>query len=96
MAYNRRPQQQKGYSRNKKFNKKFQKKKGPPPFDVLLRQFKKKVERDGIIQECRRREFFVKPSELRQRRKNEAVRKRKRQMEMEKQEWEARRRSHIW
>ena len=84
MAYNRRPQKHKGYNRNKKF----QKKKGPPPFDVLLRQFKKKVERDGIIQECRRREFYVKPSEMRQRKKNDAIRKRKRQMELEKMEHE--------
>ena len=36
--YNRRPQQQKGYQRNKKFDKK----KRPPTFDQLLRAFKKK------------------------------------------------------
>ena len=67
----RRPQQQKGYQRNKKFQKKNRK----PSFDQLLRAFKKKVERDGIIQEVRRRQYYVKPSELRQKKINDKKRK---------------------
>ena len=72
-----RPQQQKPYQQRKQFNKKFDKNKpkGPPPFDVLLRQFKKKVERAGTIQELRKREFFEKPSQKKQRKKKEAVRR---------------------
>jgi small subunit ribosomal protein S21 len=75
-----RPQQQKPYQQRKQFNKKFDKNKpkGPPPFDVLLRQFKKKVERAGTIQELRKREFFEKPSQKKQRKKKEAVRREQR------------------
>ena len=36
----------------------------------MLRQFKKKCERAGIIQECKKREFYEKPSAKRQRKKN--------------------------
>ena len=41
-----RPQRQKSYHQRKHFNKNFKKKRhdGPPPFDVMLRQFKKKCE----------------------------------------------------
>ena len=72
-----RPQQQKPYHQRKQFNKKFDrnKPKGPPPFDVLLRQFKKKVERAGTIQELRKREYFEKPAQKKQRKMKEAVRR---------------------
>ena len=43
---------------------------GPPPFDVLMRRFKKKVERDGIIAEVRERRYYEKPSAKRQKKKN--------------------------
>ena len=43
------------------------------PFDVALRKFRKKVERAGIIQECRKREYYEKPSAKRQRKQKEAV-----------------------
>ena len=29
----------------------------PPPFDVLMRRFKKKCERDGIVAEVRERQY---------------------------------------
>ena len=45
----------------------------PMPFDVAMRRFKKSVERAGIIQEVRRREFFEKPSAKRNRKKAEGT-----------------------
>ena len=44
-------------------------------FDSLLRRFKKAVDRDDIIKECRQHEFFEKPCEKRKRAKA-AARKR--------------------
>lgn len=45
------------------------------PFDVALRKFRKKVERAGIIQECRKREYYEKPAQARQRKIKEAKKK---------------------
>lgn len=45
------------------------------PFEALMRRFKRAVEKDGILQEVRDREFYVKPS-LVKRRKNIAAKKR--------------------
>ena len=67
------PQQQKTYQNNKHFNK--PKHDGPPPFDVMLRQFKKKCERKGIVAEVRERQYYEKPAEKRQRKRKEAVRR---------------------
>ena len=71
------PQKQKPYQQRKHFDKKkkFDRPKGPPPFDVLLRKFKKKVERAGTLQEVRKREYFEKPAQVKQRKKKEAIRK---------------------
>ena len=90
--YNRRPQQQKGYQRNKKFDKK----KRPPTFDQLLRAFKKKGERDGIIQECRRRQYYIKPSQLRQKKMNDKKRKLQLQKIREAEAEIRRRQSAVW
>ena len=62
--FNRTPQRQKEWGRRPK------KPSGPPPFDVLMRRFKKKVERDGIIAEVRERRYYEKPSAKRQKQKN--------------------------
>ena len=71
-----RPQQQKPYQQRKHFNKKFDKNKPRPlSFDQMLRKFKKKVERAGTVQELRKREYYEKPAQKRQRKKKEAVRK---------------------
>ena len=43
------------------------------PFDVALRKFKKQVEKAGIIQECRRREYYEKPAQKRQRKRAEGI-----------------------
>ena len=61
---NRRPQ------RSKEWGRKPKKPSGPPPFDVLMRRFKKKVERDGIIAEVRERRYYEKPSSKRQKKIN--------------------------
>ena len=45
----------------------------PMPFDVALRKFKKQVEKAGIIQECRKREFYENPAQRKQRKKAEAI-----------------------
>ena len=52
-----RPQKQKPYQQRKHFNKP-KKHDGPPPFDVMLRQFKKKCERKGIVAEVRERQYY--------------------------------------
>ena len=76
-----RPQTQKPYQQRKHFNKKFKKfdKKNPRPltFDQMIRRFKKKVERAGTLQEVRKREFYEKPAQKKQRNKSEAIRKEK-------------------
>jgi len=80
MKPQKRPQKTKGYQRNKKFEKK----RRPLTFDQMLRQFKKKVDRSGIIQECRKRAYYEKPAQKRQRKKAEAIRRqRRRDMENE-------------
>ena len=68
------PQKQKSYDNNKHFNKP-KRPEGPPPFDVLLRQFKKKCERKGIVAEVRERQYYEKPAEKKQRKMKEAVRR---------------------
>ena len=67
--YNRRPQRQKEWGRKPR------KPSGPPPFDFLMRRFKKKCERDGIVAEVRERQYYEKPSARRQKRINAWKRK---------------------
>ena len=70
------PQKQKPYHQRKHFDKKkFKKKPRPLTFDQMLRKFKKKVERAGIIEQVKKREYYEKPAQKRQRKKKEAVRK---------------------
>ena len=70
------PQKQKPYHQRKHFNKKnFKKKPRPLSFDQMLRKFKKKVERVGTLQEVKKREYYEKPAQKRQRKKKEAIRK---------------------
>jgi len=45
----------------------------PMPFDMAMRKFRKKVERAGIIQELKRREFYEKPCQKRNRKKAEGI-----------------------
>ena len=69
-----RPQRQKPYHQRKHFDKQ-KRKPRPLTFDQMLRKFKKKVERAGTLQEVRKREFYEKPAQKRQRKKKEAIRK---------------------
>lgn len=38
-------------------------------FEKIFKQFKREVEREGIIKEMKEREFYEKPSEIRKRKK---------------------------
>ncbi len=38
-------------------------------FEKIFKQFKREVEREGIIKEIKAREFYEKPSEVRKRKK---------------------------
>ncbi|HOJ40242.1 MAG TPA: 30S ribosomal protein S21 [bacterium] len=38
-------------------------------FEKIFKQFKREVEREGIIKEIKAREFYEKPSQLRRRKK---------------------------
>tara|TARA_Y100000593_G_C4159988_1_gene261531 strand:+ start:35 stop:298 length:264 start_codon:yes stop_codon:yes gene_type:complete len=69
-----RPQRQKSYHQRKHF-KKGKRKPKPLTFDQMMRKFKKKVERAGIIQECRKREYYEKPNQKKQRKRKEAIRR---------------------
>ena len=55
----------------------------PMPFDVALRKFRKSVERAGIIQEVRKREFYEKPTAKRKRKKAEAVARHQKALRLE-------------
>ncbi|HDD24222.1 MAG TPA: 30S ribosomal protein S21 [Chloroflexi bacterium] len=48
-------------------------------FDSLLKRFNKKVQRDRVLSEVRRRRFFEKPSVVRKRKKAAKLRKSRRQ-----------------
>ena len=66
----------KPYSRQNQHHKKgFKKTPSPLSFDQMLRKFKKKVERAGILQEVKERKHYEKPAQKRQRKKKEAIRK---------------------
>ena len=69
-----RPQTQKPYQQRKHFNKKDRKPR-PLSFDQMLRRFKKKVERAGTLQEIKKREYYEKPAQKKQRNMKEAIRK---------------------
>jgi len=66
----------KPYNRERPHHKKFQKRKPRPlSFDQMLRKFKKKVERAGILQEVKERKHYEKPAQKKQRKKKAAIRK---------------------
>lgn len=45
------------------------------PFDVALRRFKRSCEKAGVMTEVRRREFYEKPTQVRQRKLAAAVKR---------------------
>lgn len=48
-------------------------------FEVAIKRFNKKVQRDRVLSEARRRRFFEKPSIIRKRKKAAKLRKSRRQ-----------------
>ena len=84
---NRRPQ------RSKEWGRKPKKPSGPPPFDVLMRRFKKKCERSGVVAEVRERQYYEKPSSRGQKKINAWKRKIKIDKIREEQALEAYKRS---
>ena len=63
--------------------RKHPKSKNVEPFDRMLRRFKKQVERAGIIQECRDREYYVNPNQKRHKRNQDIARRKKIQAKKE-------------
>ncbi|MGH8672612.1 MAG: 30S ribosomal protein S21 [Burkholderiales bacterium] len=45
------------------------------PFDVALRRFRRTIERSGLLNELRAREFYEKPTSARKRRKAAAIKR---------------------
>ena len=45
------------------------------PFDIALRRFKRSCEKAGVLTEVRRREFYEKPTQVRQRKMAAAVKR---------------------
>jgi small subunit ribosomal protein S21 len=56
-------------------------------FDSLLRRFNKKVQRDRVMSETRRRRYFEKPSVIRKRKRAAKLRKSRRQTMKEQQSY---------
>ena len=52
------------------------KSKNVEPFDRMLRRFKKICDKKGIVKECRDRQYYVKPNDLKNQ-KNQAIKRRK-------------------
>jgi small subunit ribosomal protein S21 len=48
-------------------------------FEVGLREFKKRMKKSGILNDMRRKEFYMRPSIARRYKKNEAIKRRKRE-----------------
>ena len=46
------------------------------PFDRMLRRFKKACDRKGIVQECRDRQYYIKPNVIKNE-KNQQLKRRK-------------------
>lgn len=69
------------YNRNfrsngrKPFKKRGDKRNQDVPFDVLLRRFKKKVERSGLMKDLRAKEFYESKGEKERRKKKEGKRR---------------------
>lgn len=49
------------------------------PFEILFRRFKKSYQESGILQDVRRKEFYMSPSEKRREKSKQAQRRRERE-----------------
>lgn len=54
--------------------------------ESMIRRFKKKVIKSGIIKDCKRRDYYEKPSVARRRKSNEAQKRLEREAEKEMKE----------
>ena len=54
------------------------------PFDVMMRNFKNKVEESGILNDVRAKEFYEKPAAKRKRKKMAAVSRERRRVSEQK------------
>lgn len=52
-------------------------------FNSLMRRFKRKCDEDKIIQECRERQRFEKPSMVKKKEKTKAIRRAKQKLQKE-------------
>tara|TARA_B100000949_G_C14231711_1_gene429239 strand:+ start:958 stop:1182 length:225 start_codon:yes stop_codon:yes gene_type:complete len=52
------------------------------PFEIALRRFKRICEKAGILTETRKREFYEKPTAMRKRKSDAAVKRHKRKVSM--------------
>ena len=52
------------------------------PFEIALRRFKRICEKAGILTETRKREFYEKPTAMRNRKNDAAVKRHKRKVSM--------------
>ena len=52
------------------------------PFEIALRRFKRICEKAGILTETRKREFYEKPTAMRKRKNDAAVKRHKRKISM--------------
>ena len=53
------------------------------PFDVALRRFKRLIEKTGLLNDLRAREFYEKPTSKRKRKKAEAVKRHQKKLSSE-------------
>ena len=57
------------------------------PLEKAIKRFKRLIEKEGIIREWRRREYFEKPSLVRSRRRKALIRKQLRKERLEARKW---------
>ena len=57
------------------------------PLEKAIKRFKRLIEKEGIIREWRRREYFEKPSLIRSRRRKALIRKQLRKERLEARKW---------
>lgn len=55
------------------------------PFEVALRRFKRACEKAGVLTEVRRREYYIKPTELRKRKQAAAIKRHLKRLMRERQ-----------
>ncbi len=55
------------------------------PFEVALRRFKRACEKAGVLTEVRRREYYIKPTELRKKKRAAAIKRHLKKLMRERQ-----------